>query len=174
MKVIDIFLLLLILFGAYRGYKKGLLIEIITLFAFVIAVISGMKLSHSAISFFSESSDKNSEKWLPFAVFLLIFILVFVGIFFLGKLLKNILDYSLLGDFDSWVGAVVGALKVAFAVSLLLWLIHYAKIDIPKSYTSDSIIYPNLIHFAPDLVKYVSYVIPFQDIFPLVQKTLNG
>lgn len=172
MKIIDLILLLLILFGAYRGFKKGLLIEILTLFALLIAVISGMKLTHSGVNYFSDSNH-DSEKWLPFAVFLLIFILVFVGIFYLGKTLKNILDYTLIGDFDSWIGAVVGALKVAFGISLLIWLIHYSKIDIPKSYTADSFIYPNLIHFAPEVVKYVSYVIPFQDVFPLVQKALN-
>jgi membrane protein required for colicin V production len=172
LKIIDLILLLLILIGAYRGFKKGLLVEILTLFALLIAIISGMKLTHSGVNYFSDSNP-NSEKWLPFAVFLLIFILVFIGIFYLGKTLKNILDYTLIGDFDSWIGAVVGALKVAFGISLLLWLIHYAKIDIPKSYTADSIIYPSLIHFAPEVVRYVSYVIPFQDVFPLVQEALN-
>jgi len=172
LKIIDLIFLLIILVGAYRGFKKGLLIEILTLFALLIAIISGMKLTHAGVSYFSESNP-DSEKWLPFAVFLLIFLLVFIGIFYLGKILKNILDYTLIGDFDSWVGAVVGALKVAFGISLLLWLVHYAKIDIPKSYTSDSIIYPHLIHFAPEVVKYVSYLIPFQDVFPLVREALH-
>jgi membrane protein required for colicin V production len=172
-KIIDIVILLLVLFGAYRGFKKGLLIEIISFLALIIAIISAIKLTHSGIIYFFGQTSTTS-KWIPFLVFLLIFLLVFFGIFLLGKLLKKILDYTLLGQFDNLVGAILGATKVAFGISLLLWLMYYTNINFPQNITTDSIIYPQCLSFAPTVVKWISHVIPFQDIFPSVQKTLNG
>lgn len=171
MKIIDIAILLLILFGAYRGFKKGLLVEIISFLALIIGVVSALKLTHSGMTYFFGSNT--SSKWLPFLVFLLIFLLVFFGIFLLGKLLKQVLDYTLLGQVDNLIGALLGAAKVAFGVSLILWLMFYTQINFPQNITADAVIYPKCLDFAPLVVKWISHVIPFQDIFPLVQKSLN-
>lgn len=173
MKAIDIILLVLILLGAYSGYKKGLLIEILTFFAFIIAIVSAFKLMHVGVDFLSTDPEKAGGV-LPYIAFLLIFIIVFLGIFFLSKLLKKILDFSLLGSFDSWAGALLGACKMAFGISLFLWLTFYAKIELPTNLITDAVIYPQLLPFAPNVVGWVSYIIPFQDIFPLIKHTLQG
>lgn len=170
MKIIDIILLILLLVGAYDGFKKGLLVEIIAFLALIIGILTSLKLVHTGISYLD--LDKESRT-VYFIVFLLIFLLVFVGIFILGKFLKSILDYSLIGQLDDWVGALFGALKVAFGLSLILWLMNYSNINFPRSITSDTYIYPYLTHFAPSTIKWVSYVIPFQDLFPTIQKAMN-
>ncbi|MBX9852840.1 MAG: CvpA family protein [Cytophagaceae bacterium] len=170
MKIIDILLIILILVGAYLGYKKGLLVEVLTFFAFIIAIISAFKVMHLAVSWFFP--EKNPDSILPFISFIIIFLLVFIAMFFLAKFLKKILDYTLLGKFDSWAGAIVGACKMAFGISLLLWLIYHAQIPIPGSVISDSVIYPNLVSFAPKVVAWVSYIIPFQDVFALIKQSL--
>jgi membrane protein required for colicin V production len=173
LKAIDIFLILLLFYGAYRGYKKGLLVEILTFLALIIAIISAFKLLHTGIEWLSPQ-DKESNKLLPYFAFIIVFIMVFIGVFFLSKLIKKVLDYTLLGKFDSMAGAIFGMCKVAFGVSLLLWLSHYAKINLPSDTIRGSLLYPKLLPFAPNVIKWVSYVIPFQDIFPLIKNTLQG
>jgi membrane protein required for colicin V production len=164
---------LLILLGAYAGYKKGLLIEILSFLAFIIAIVSAFKLMHLAVELISDGSTKKNTL-LPYVAFVLIFILVFVGIFLLSKVLKNIIDVTLLGSFDNWAGAILGACKTAFGISLLLWLTFQAKIEIPSNVISDAVIYPQLIPFGPKVIGWVSNVIPFQDIFPLIKHSLKG
>lgn len=127
---------------------------------------------HTGISYFTKDPESD-DSTIPYLSFLLIFLGVFISILLLGKFLKKILHYTPLGVFDSWAGALTGALKTAFAISLLLWLTHYAKIDLPESIISESLIYPELISFAPKVVQYISLVIPFQDVFPLIEKTLQ-
>lgn len=172
MKIVDIVLILILLFGAYRGYQKGLLLEILTFLALIIAIISAFHLLHSGVQFLSNYFK--DSKLLPFIAFIIIFILVFMGIFFLSKVLKKIVDYTLLGRFDKYAGAILGVCEIAFGVSMILWLCHNAHVDLPRSYTNGTFLYPNLIAFAPKVVSWVSYVIPFQDIFPAVKRTIQG
>lgn len=174
MNAIDIILSLLILLGAYFGYKKGLLIEILTFFAFIIAIISAFKLMHLGVSFLSSDDSSQSDGLIPYVAFVIIFVLVFLCIFLLSKLLKKLIDFSILGSFDSWAGAVLGACKMAFGISLFLWLTYHAKISFPENVVSDAVIYPQLISFAPNVVTWVSHIIPFQDIFPLIKTSLQG
>jgi membrane protein required for colicin V production len=162
----------IILYGGYAGYKKGLLVEILTFLAFIIAIISAFKLTHLVVSLISKNPGVQNPT-LPYIAFLLIFILVFIGIYLLSKFLKRILDFTLLGMFDSWAGALLGCCKMAFGISLFLWLTFTAKIQFPKDLISDSVIYPPLIPFAPNVVRWVSHVIPFQDIFPLIKNYLQ-
>jgi membrane protein required for colicin V production len=172
LKIVDIVLILILLFGAYRGYQKGLLSEILSFLALIIAVISAFHLFHSGVEFLSTYFKES--KLLPFMAFIFIFIVVFVGILFLSKVLKKIINYTLLGIFDKYAGAILGACQIAFSVSMILWLCHNAHLDMPRQYTNGTFLYPNLISFAPKVVSWVSYVIPFQDIFPAVKRTIQG
>jgi membrane protein required for colicin V production len=172
LKILDIFLLALLLVGAWNGYKKGLLLQILSFFALIIAVISAFKLLHSGIEYLAPHFEGSS--FVPFLAFILIFVLVFFLIYLLSRLLKKIISYTLLGKFDKYAGALLGACEMAFGLSLMIWLCHHSRIELPRSYTMGAFLYPELIGFAPKVVSWVSYVIPFQDIFPSIRKTLQG
>lgn len=169
MKIVDIILALLLIFGAWRGFRKGLFLEIITFLAFIVAIVSAFKLLNTGMEYL-----QNEWGWqtmlLPFIAFIAIFVLVFFAIHLLGKVLKKIVDYTLLGSIDNLVGAGIGILKMAFALSLVLWLTRVADLEIPKHYTENTWLFPTLIDFAPHVVHWISYVIPFQDIFPAIKK----
>lgn len=172
MKVLDIILLILLAIGAYSGYKKGLFLEIVTFLALIIAIISSFKLLNTGIEFLKKSWGWESVL-IPFICFILIFCLVFFGIHLFGKALKKVMDYTLLGTADNFAGAGLGILKMAFGVSILLWLATAASLEFPKEYTEGSFIFMPLVEFAPTMVHWVSYVIPFQDIFPSIKKVLQ-
>lgn len=172
MKLLDVFLILLLIVGAYTGYKKGLLVEILSFLALIIAIVSAFNLTHLAVTYFSDK--KTPEKYLPFICFVAIFILVFACILLLSRFLKTILDFTLLGRFDSWAGALLGTCKMAFGLSVLMWLMHYARIDFPSSYISGTYVYPKILPFAEQVVKVTSYLVPFQDIFTIVKKSLQA
>jgi membrane protein required for colicin V production len=171
MTIADFIIIILLGIGAYLGYKDGFLVTVITFLAFVIGILAAFKLMDSCMKFLGEYIHNN--KVLPFISFVLIFILVFVGIIFLGKFLKSSLNQTLFGKFDSTVGAVLGTVKIAFGVSLLLWLIEIIHLEYLVQLFNGSFFYPKLVHFAPKLVSWISHVIPFQDIFQTLKHTLN-
>jgi membrane protein required for colicin V production len=172
LKILDIFLLILLLIGAWNGYKKGLLLQVLSFFVLIIAVISAFKLLHSGIEYLAPHFKGSS--FVPFIAFILIFLLVFFAIYLVSRLLKKVVDYTLLGKFDKYAGALLGMCEIAFGLSLIIWLCHHSTIELPRSYTAGAFLYPELIGLAPKIVSWVSYVVPFQDIFPSIKKTLQG
>lgn len=166
-------MLFLLFLGAWSGYKKGLLMEIVTFLALIIGIITAFHLLKKGIEYIAPYFS-GPESVIPFISFILIFIIMFAGVLLLGKILKKLLDIALLGKFDSLAGAALGACKYAFLLSLIFWLINSAGISFPENYISGSFLYPGLIDFAPRMVSWVSYLIPFQDIFPAVKNLLQS
>jgi membrane protein required for colicin V production len=172
MTVADFVILILLILGTYKGYKDGLLVTVITFLAFIIGILAGFKLMHTAIVYL-EAHISNTQI-LPFIAFLVVFALVFVGIILLGKFLKSALDYTFLGRFDSLGGGAFGLFRTAFMISLLFWLIDVIRVDFFFGLFKDSILYSKMVTLAPTIVDWVSTVIPFQDFFKTLKDTFEN
>lgn len=160
MAIIDIIILIPVCFGAFQGFRKGLLMEIITLVAFILATVLSFKLLHQAMELLSPYIGKNTNV-LPVLSFILVFVLVIYLIHIIGKALKGILDVTLLGTVDNLAGAFVGALKWAFGFSVLLWLMDSATIGLPEDFIDGSIVYPYFVAYGPLLIEWFSILIPY-------------
>ncbi len=172
MNTADFVFLSFLALGAYMGFRKGLMLEIVTFLALIIGIISAFKLLNSGIEFIRSTWGWESIL-IPYLAFILIFVLVFLLIHLLGKTLKKILDFTLLGSADNFAGALLGVAKMAFGISLILWLTRAASIELPPAITENSLLFTPLVGFAPGVVHWISYVIPFQDIFPAISKILT-
>lgn len=172
MKTLDIILLIPLVFGAIMGFKKGLLIEVIGIVAFVLAIIAGFKLMEVGITILSEYIDGYSEL-LPFISFIVIFLAIILLINMLGKLLKKMIDMTILGGFDRAAGAVVGLLKWAIGVSILLWLCLSFGVELPGQ-EEELILYPFLAELGPNLISKLDAVLPFaQDMLDSIKEMLS-
>lgn len=169
---IDIVILIILGFGAYRGFKKGLLLEIVSFVALVIAVLTAFKLLHLGINWLT-THYSNLGSFIPYLAFVAIFILTFLAIHLLGRFLKSVVDLTLLGSFDSFAGGILGLIKTAFLISVFIWLTHHAKLDLPNGLIANTYIYPHMIGFAPSTVDLLANILPLQDIFPSVKRLLQ-
>ncbi len=156
----DIFVLVLLGIGAFRGFKKGLLIEIIGIVAFIIAIVASFKLLHVGIDFLIHRFGSFSHL-IPYIAFIMIFLLVLVGISLLGRMVKKILDYTLLGSIDNFAGGVVGILKMAIAISILLWLTQTVGFTLPESIRQNSKLYEIISPLGPKVVSIIGSLIPY-------------
>lgn len=68
MKTLDIILLIPLVFGAVLGFRKGLLLEIFGVLAFVLAIIGGFKLMETGMVYLSEYFE-DFDQLLPFISF---------------------------------------------------------------------------------------------------------
>lgn len=160
MRPIDFILIIPLLYAAYHGYKKGFLLEAVNILAFFLAVIGGLKLLDSGIQLLEPIIGRDNNV-IPFISFVVIFFLIIVGVSFLGRKLKNILDVTVLGNIDSLIGGVVGVLKVAFAISLLMWLMDEAGVQLPQRYTEGSLLYPVVLDYSPIVIDWITSLLPF-------------
>ena len=122
MTVLDIFVFLLLIGGAAVGFVRGFVHEVISLFAWVVA-IAMLKLFHSQLW----TGIDNSFHTSPAAGAVLAFAILFLPSFLIVKLLARQLGgktrrHAMLGPFDRVLGGGFGALKGLLGVTLFFLL----------------------------------------------------
>ena len=126
MTALDVFVFLLLIGGAAIGFVRGLVHEVISLFAWLVA-IAMLKLFHTQLwtglinSFHSSSA----------AAAVLAFAILFIPSFLIVKLLARSLGkktrrHSMLGPFDRVLGGGFGALKGLLGATLFFLLANLA------------------------------------------------
>ena len=169
MKTLDLILLIPLLIGAYTGYKRGLIMELVGIIALVLAVLGAFKLLHVGIQFLSEYIPEYSN-FIPFIAFIGIFIGILILVNILGRLTKKFLDLTILGAFDNFAGSIIGIVKWAFLTSVILWLSLQVNLSIPDRLTENSWLYPHIVEFAPTVGEYLSAIFPFAgDLFESIK-----
>ncbi len=158
-RVIDILLGLVIVWGGYKGYKKGFLLEILSTVIFV----AGILLLFFILSKTFTSTEEyvgNVPRSTAFGVYIVIYIVAAVLLNSLGRQLQDKIDYSILDDFDNFAGMFTGALKHAIFLSIFIWLFDAVGLKLPAEITNDSLIYPRLLAFHDWLIDVGATVAP--------------
>jgi len=161
---VDLVLLAILVFGAFNGYRRGFVMEVVSLLALVLAIFVGFALLHEGINFLRDQFDI-SGNFLPYLSFILLFIGTVLLMNLLGKILKKVLDMTLLGGVDSLAGAVFGLLKWSFGISALLWIFNYFEINPLANHVDSAILYPIILEVAPGVISFISMVLPISDDF---------
>ncbi len=163
MNYLDIILAIPLVWAIYRGFTKGLVIEIASLIALILGVYGGIHFSY----FISDKLNLSSP-FSPLISFAITFLIIVIVIFLLAKLLEKSINLLALGFLNKLAGAFFGLLKMVFLLSILLLFIN--KIDlkisiVPEKTRKESLLYPTLSAFAP-------YVIPKLN-FEEIQKKME-
>jgi membrane protein required for colicin V production len=171
---LDFIFLAPLLFGAYRGYQKGFVLEFIAIISFVLAIIGGFKLMHWGMDLLDKYFDIGGHL-LPYISFIVIFVAIILLVNLIGRFIKKIIDLTLLGAVDNLAGALLSIVKWAFAISILLWLSSSFGIEFSDEWRENSIFYSYLLSFAPTVVDYCSGLMPFaHDLFDQIKEMLGG
>lgn len=152
MSIWDFVILVILLAGAYLGYQKGLLREVVGLLALVAGIIGAIQWLPQGIDFLSRSLNTQSEL-LPVFAFFLIFIAIVLLISLAGRLLKLVIDLTPIGFIDGIGGALLGLLKWSLGVSIILWVLDSANIELPVD--EQSVLYENVKQVAPYIFQHL-------------------
>ncbi|MEO9966112.1 MAG: CvpA family protein [Reichenbachiella sp.] len=165
MNTIDIAILIFLLIGAYTGFRKGMLMELISLIAFFIALIAGIKLLDWGIAIL-ENYIEGYDSLLPIIAFSIIFIGIIIALNLLGKMVKKILDLTLLGSVDDIIGSIIGIVKWALFISIFIWIFESFGGRISEEATQGSMLFDPVAVLAPKLFDMLSAFFPyFMDFF---------
>lgn len=151
-RIIDIVLGSIIIWGAYKGFKKGLLLEILSIVIFVSGVILIFFLVAKGLKGTETMAEVEVPKSTAFGIYIVLYLIAVVILNSLGRKLQDKIDYSILDDFDNIAGLIVGALKHMVFLSIFIWLFDAVGLNLPAEITNDSIIYPRLLTFQEWLV----------------------
>lgn len=123
-KIGDVILLLLLGFGAYQGYLKGIVVELLSLFVLVFIiywVMTGTYLGFNSLKD-SEMVGEFSKRTTPFLTFLVITIILSVAMQFLANWSRKFLSFTLFGSADSFIGGIFSLIKYCFVIGLVMTL----------------------------------------------------
>lgn len=158
MSGLDLFILTPLLIGAFRGYRKGLIVEAFGILAFVFAIILGFKLLYFGASIVEGFLGIENIRWLsPYLSFFVVFLPALYLIRLVGTILKKAVRLTPLGMLDGLFGAVIGVLTAAFGISLLL--LFAQRIGVPMS-SDESFLYTYVADFAPKTISFISDLVP--------------
>lgn len=160
MKILDIILIVFLIFGAIRGFQKGLLLELINFTSFFMALIVAFNFMDVTVVFLEQYFDQ-PRGLLSIISFIGLFILVIVLLNLLGKGLKSLLDMTLLGNLDDLAGSLLGVFKWALMISIFFWIFTFFDIRISESYSSGTYVFPIVESLAPWLMEKLAVVFPF-------------
>ena len=160
MNLIDIVILSVAAIGAINGFRKGLIMEVVSLLALFLAVIGGFQFLHWGIAFLSEHFEL-SGKFVPLLAFLMIFVVIVLAVHAVGKLVHKLVHMVLLGTINRLAGATLGVLKFVFFLSLVVWAFEVFGVALPDKVQQGSYFYPYLVALGPTVVDLLGYILPF-------------
>lgn len=143
MNYLDILLFIPLVIGAWRGFKKGFVIELFTLLALLVGIYAGIHFSDFMSNILREHVGLNS-KYLPAIAFTITFLGVGAMVFFGGKMIEKLIKVVALSPVNKVAGLVFGLLKMLYITSALLVILE--SIDekndfIPEDLKNTSLLY---------------------------------
>ncbi len=143
MNSIDILLLIPLIYGAWKGFKHGLIIEVFTLLAFFVGIYIGIHFSDFTAGLLREHVGLTS-KYLPIISFTLTFLGIGALVFFLGKTIEKLIKITALTPLNKFAGVFFSLLKYAYILSTLLVILesYDEKLSFfPAKVKQDSLLY---------------------------------
>ncbi len=142
MEILDILLVLPLLYGAWKGFQKGFIMELFTILALVVGLYAAFNFSDK----FSKYMEfgKEAHSYMPAISFIVLFLLVGAMVYFGGKALEQVLKIAQLSAFNKVVGATLGVFKWLYLTAcVLVFLVSFDKEEkiIKKSNKEKSFMY---------------------------------
>ncbi|MBN2638661.1 MAG: CvpA family protein [Bacteroidales bacterium] len=156
--ILDIILIIPLLWFGYNGYKKGLVIEVASLAAFILGLYFAFYFSNFTANILREYFTID-EKYMAAISFIVTFIGVLFIVLAIGKLLEKVIDVLLLGFLNKFAGAVFGILKGALFLSIIIFVINYFDPNhsfIKKETKEKSVFYEPVESIAPALYSWLN------------------
>lgn len=159
MYLLDLFILVFLVSGAFSGYRQGLFVSILSIVAFFVGVILAFQFMDWGARFLASQMDELTF-FLPFLAFLLIFMIVVMTIRSLAFLVKKTIDFTLMGPVDNLAGAILGLVKSAFGISVIIWIAQSFEFAFALEWADGSFFYPYIQPIAPILLQILDAYFP--------------
>ncbi len=153
MPYLDLLLAIPLIWGMYRGFTRGFIVEICTLMALILGIYGAAMFGERAGDSLELNYNTDPQMGLIIA-FAALFIIIIVVVFIFGKVLEGVIKMVALGLVNKLFGLLFGGLKFALILSGILYVLNGipgTKNLIPVSWKADSYLYEPLAQFAPTI-----------------------
>ncbi len=171
--MIDIIFAILLIIAVIKGIRKGMVVALFSIIAFIIGLAAALKLS-AMMAGYLEKNVSVSGKWLPFISFAVVFLVVVILVNWGGKLVEKTFEMAFLG----WANKIAGAILYAalYTIIFSIFLFYAEKIHLlqPEA-IKQSIVYSFVKPWGPAVIDNFGKIIPlFKDSFTRLEDFFEG
>ncbi|MBM71875.1 MAG: hypothetical protein CL847_03735 [Crocinitomicaceae bacterium] len=148
--ITDIIVVIILIIGAFNGYRKGFVVSIASLIAIIAGGLAAFFLSTFVGGWLNSFLDWTSSQ-IVVASFALTFILVVIGVHLLAKALEKFLKLAALGFINKIAGSVLGILKNSLIISFIIYGLSGFHGVLPKDFGEGCIVYPHVESLASEV-----------------------
>ena len=154
MNYIDIIISILLLLAVYKGFKNGLIKEIISLISLVAGIYIAVNFSFYVEKHLSKSLSKYDE-FVSIISFVLVFLIVFLSLKLAGVIMSKLAHSLQLGLLNKTLGLLFGLSKALLIISIVLFEITHLSETLgnilPKKQVKNSVLYKPVYDITPTL-----------------------
>jgi len=151
MNLIDAIIAIPLLWFSYKGFSKGLIIELATLIALLLGIYIAGHFSDYTADFLRQKMDFHS-KYMSIISFSLTFLGIVMLVMLFGKSLEKVVNMLLLSFVNKITGALFGLIKAAFVISIVFYIFTTFELEdkiISQDLQEGSILYKPVKAIAP-------------------------
>lgn len=162
--LIDAVFALFLVLACIKGYRKGLIVALFSVFAFIIGLAAALKLS-SVVAARLSTSITASGKWLPLISFISVFLIVVLLVNLAGSMIQKSVEAIMLGWVNRLGGVLVYLLMYSIIFSVFLFYaeqLHFIKPETINESKSYAVMQP----LGPAVIDNLGRILPFfRDMF---------
>lgn len=158
MNYLDVILLIPIAYAGFRGFKNGLVKEVLGIAGLIIAILLGFNLITPASEFITTNWGLDGET-VPYLAFGLVFLVTLIAMSILTFVLDKVIKLVFLSIPNRVFGSMFSTLKMALILSL--GLLFLSGFNFPNKEIRDtSLAYPYVLSVAPVAYDAIAFIIP--------------
>ncbi len=155
--IFDMVIAVILLWGAYKGFTKGFVIQIASFAALILGIWGAYHFS----GYTSNVIFKHSEnQYIPIISFAITFVAIIILIHLLARMLTKVIKSISMNIFNRLIGGVFGIALYAFIISVLLIIVNRVDQEfsfLPEEEINKSVLYTPLSQFAPKMFPYLKF-----------------
>jgi membrane protein required for colicin V production len=171
--MIDIVFLILLFLAVFKGLKKGFIVAVFSLLAFIIGLAAALKLS-AVVAFWLQSHTQVGARWLPFLSFIIVMFCVTLLVRWCASLIEAGIDLAMMGFINKLAGVILYASLYITVYSVVLFFITKMNLLKPETIAA-SMSYSFIEPWGPKIINAFGAIIPlFKDLFIQLEKFFSS
>lgn len=154
--IFDLIIALPLIWAGFKGFKKGLVVEVFSLLALILGVFCAIYFPEFAGDLIQTNFQIKADL-IPILAFVVTFIVVVILVNLTGNIIEKMIDVLALGFFNKLGGLAFGIIKSALVLSILLFLFEGLNKKwnlIDEDSKENSILYGPLTQFSTTVIPY--------------------
>jgi membrane protein required for colicin V production len=157
MNFIDIILVLLLVFAAINGYRRGLIAEVASLAALVLGIWGAIRFSHITADNLVRYFNLETQH-LSIISFIITFIVIVILVHLVGSSVNKLVEIAMLGFFNKLTGLAFALVRTALILSIILLIFNKIDQDVhilSQKSKAESQLYEPIRKLAPSIFPFI-------------------